>query len=90
MKIINNTVNNLSHMENEKFYFLGVGKFGDFPNNIAEIWLKINGVEKYATPEDLESIKEENEKLKKQIEEKTVKEEAKEEKPKTTKTKAKK
>lgn len=88
MKIINKTVNNLSHFEEGKMYFLDAGQFGDYPNNIAEIWLKIKGVEKYATPEDLEAIKKENEKLKKQVEEKEVKPVKVE--AKTTKAKAKK
>ena len=73
MRIINKTRCNLSHFEDGKMFYLAVGQDGDIPNNIAEIWLKINGVEKYATPEDLEAIKKENEKLKKQIEEKEVK-----------------
>lgn len=86
MKLINKTENNLNHFEEGKMYFLGAGQFGDYPNNIAEIWLKVKGIEKYATPEDLEAIKKENEELKKQIK----KEEVKPVKVTATKAKAKK
>lgn len=74
MKLINKTLNNLNHIEGDKVYNLRPGQFADIPNKIAEIWLKIDGIEKYATPEDLEAIKKENEKLKKQLEEKPAKE----------------
>ena len=73
MRIINNTLNNLSHFDKDTLHFLGAGQQAEIPYNIAKIWLKIDGVEKYATPEDLEAIKKENEELKKQIEEKPAK-----------------
>lgn len=99
MKLINKTSNNLSHLEGDKYYFLAVGKIDDVPEEIAKIWLKINGVEKYVSPADLErakkeaeekakaekkALEEENAKLKKQLEA------TKEDKPKTAKKKAKK
>lgn len=101
MKLINKTSNNLSHLEGDKYYFLAVGKIEDVPEEIAKIWLKINGVEKYVSPADLErakkeaeekakaekkALEEENAKLKKQLE--ATKEEDKPKK--TTKKKAKK
>lgn len=67
MKLINKSTNALSHRLVNVFYTLARGEYKDVPAEVAKVWLKIKGVEEYATPEDLNKIKEENEKLKKQI-----------------------
>lgn len=86
MKLLNKSGNNLSHtliVKNEpKVYLLANGKHADVPQEIAEIWLKFNGVEKYIEPQDLEkaakeaeeksqteleALKKENTELKKKI-----------------------
>lgn len=50
MRVINNSKLNLSH---DKFY-LKVGESLDVPNEVADIWLKLEGVTKFVTPEDIE------------------------------------
>lgn len=75
MKLINKTVNNFSHfiVENGKIktYKLESGNFIDVPESIAEIWLKINGIEKYVDPVEAEkkenALKSENEALKAEL-----------------------
>lgn len=60
MKVINNSIYNLSHELNgpeKKLYTLGIGSFLDVPDEIAEKWLKIEGVKPYVTPEDIETEK---------------------------------
>lgn len=64
MKLINKTMNTLQHGE----HFLRVNAVEDIPEDIAKIWLKINGVEEYVEPADLAKLEKENEKLKKQLE----------------------
>lgn len=57
-------MNTLQHGE----HFLRVNAVEDIPEDIAKIWLKINGVEEYVEPADLAKLEKENEKLKKQLE----------------------
>ena len=64
MKLINKTQNTLQHGE----HFLRVNTVADIPEDVAKIWLKINGVEEYAEPADLKKLEKENEKLKKELE----------------------
>ena len=54
MKLINNSKINLSH---DKFY-LGIGTILDVPDAIAEKWLKIDGISRYISSEDVEKEKE--------------------------------
>ena len=79
MKLINNSMNNLSHGE----YYLAIGSIEELPEEIAKLWLSFEGVTQYYSAEDIEAEKE-----------KAVKaalEEASAQKPKTqTKAKAKK
>ncbi len=65
MKLINKTKNAMQH----GIHFLRVNEVADIPEEIAKIWLKINGIEEYAEPEDLKKLEKENEKLKKELEE---------------------
>ena len=53
MRILNNSKLNLSHDK----YYLEVGKSLDVPKEVAEIWLKFDGVEKFIAPEDIEAEK---------------------------------
>lgn len=64
MKLINKTMNTLQHGE----HFLRVNAVEDIPEEIAKVWLKINGIEEYVEPADLAKLEKENEKLKKQLE----------------------
>ena len=86
MKVINNSIYNLSHdlYEGNKktSYRLEIGSFLDVPEQIAEKWLKIEGVKPYVTPEDIEAEK------KKAVEEalKAAKEETEKEPKKAAKT----
>ena len=61
MKVINNSIYNLSHdvfEANQKVsYRLEIGSFLDVPQEVADKWLKIEGVKPYVTPEDLEAEK---------------------------------
>lgn len=54
MNLINNSNCNLSHDK----YYLGIGQTLKVPENIANIWLKIDGVNRYISPEDAEKEKE--------------------------------
>lgn len=58
MKIVNKTGNGLSHSINVadkwEHYFLANGEIKDIPEQIAQIWLKIKGVEKYIDQAELE------------------------------------
>lgn len=58
MKVINNSIYNLSHdlVEGNKrtSYRLEIGSFSDIPQEVADKWLKIEGVKPYVTPEDIE------------------------------------
>ena len=49
-------------------YMLRVGETKDIPEEIAKIWLKLDGIEEYVEPADLAKLEKENEKLKKQLE----------------------
>lgn len=53
MRVLNNSKLNLSH----EGYTLKIGENLEVPKNVADIWLKIDGVTKYVTPEDLEAEK---------------------------------
>ena len=59
MKVINNSIYNLSHNDviSKKNYYCEVGSFLDVPKEIADLWLKIDGVKPYVTPEDIEAEK---------------------------------
>ena len=87
MKVINNSIYNLSHdlIEGNKrtSYRLEIGSFSDVPQEVADKWLKIEGVKPYVTPEDIETEK------KKAVEEalKAAKEEETKKAAKTTKKK---
>lgn len=82
MKVINNSIYNLSHNDfsTKKNYYCEIGSFLDVPEEIAEKWLKIEGVKPYVTPEDIEEEK------KKAVEEALKAERAKEEPKKAAKT----
>lgn len=58
MKLVNKTGNGLSHSIYEdnkrEFYYLANGETKDIPEAIAEIWLKMPGVEQYIDQEELE------------------------------------
>jgi hypothetical protein len=64
MKIYNKCGNGLSHSYKGNIYFLANGNIGDFPDEVAKIWLNIQGVEEYVAPEDLAKLKAEIEELK--------------------------
>lgn len=53
MRVLNNSKLNLSH----GVYTLKIGETLDVPKEVADIWLKLDGVTKYVTPEDLEAEK---------------------------------
>lgn len=53
MKVINNSIYNLSHLD----FQCEVGSFLDVPKEVADLWLKIDGVKPYVTPEDVEAEK---------------------------------
>jgi len=87
-KLVNNSGYTLIHGD-IKFI---PGEIKDIPAEIASIWLKINGVKEYADPKEVKAEKEallkeikklktENIKLQKQLEDLTVNEAKKEEKP---------
>lgn len=59
MKVINNSIYNLSHNDfsSKKNYYCEIGSFLDVPEDIAEKWLKIEGVKPYVTTEDIEAEK---------------------------------
>lgn len=63
MKITNRTGNGLSHSLYEGkdliHYYLGNGETKDIPDNIAKIWLKFPGVDKYIDQADLERAEKE-------------------------------
>lgn len=76
MKLLNKSGNGLSHSlqiekngkkENQN-YFIAIGQVLDVPEEIAKVWLKIPGVEKFVEVEDLAKIEEENKKLKAELE----------------------
>lgn len=60
MKVINNSIYNLSHNDfsNRQNYYCEIGSFLDVPQDIADKWLKIEGVKPYVTEEDIEIEKE--------------------------------
>lgn len=64
MKIYNKSGNGLSHGFKGQIYFLANDTISEIPDEVAEIWLKINGVTQYVAPEDLAKLKAENEALK--------------------------
>lgn len=86
MKLHNRCGNGLSHILQEKegdkvknvTYFIANGDFGEVPDAVAKIWLKIPGVTEYVEPEDLkkaeaeakekqEALEKENAELKKKL-----------------------
>jgi hypothetical protein len=79
MKINNKCGNGLSHFLNGKVYFLANDTIGDIPDSIAKVWLNIQGVTEYVSPDDMAKLKAENAALKAKT--------AKTTKPKTTKAK---
>lgn len=84
MKLMNKNSNGFSHTAMKKVkidgeevlkpytYTLNAGGVADVPKEIADIWLKIPGVEKYVAPEDLKKVEEDAKKeleaLKKEVE----------------------
>ena len=93
MKIINKSENAICHgipsQTNKDFYRVEVGKVIDVPAHIAELWLKIKGVEEYAAPADVKKAEDENAELKakvKELEEKLNKKETTAKKPAAKKT----
>lgn len=70
MKIYNKSGNGLSHVLHMKdkegkisseTYFIQNGGIGEVHKEIADIWLKIKGVEEYVEPADVEKAKKEAE-----------------------------
>lgn len=58
MKLINNSKCALCHgLPKKDFYRLEVGKVLDVPKEVADIWLKYEGVQVYVAPEDVEKAK---------------------------------
>ena len=57
MKLINNSENNLCHSIGDKFYLLEVGKVLDVPKEVADAWLKYEGVAIHVDAEDIEKAK---------------------------------
>lgn len=58
MKLINNSKCALCHgIPKKDFYRLEVGKVLDVPKEVADIWLKYEGVQVYVSPEDVEKAK---------------------------------
>lgn len=93
MKIINKSENAICHgipsMTNKDFYRVEVGKVLEVPDYIAELWLKIKGVEEYAAPADVKKAEDENAELKakvKELEAKLNKKETTAKKPAAKKT----
>lgn len=70
MKIINNSENAICHglPLQGNFYRVEVGKVLDVPKNVAELWLKIKGVEEYAAPEEVKKAEEKVKELEAKIE----------------------
>lgn len=75
MRILNNSKFNLSH---DNFY-LEKGKTLDVPSAVAEKWLKIEGVTKFITSEDIEAEKQKA--VEKALKEERAKQTAKTKKP---------
>lgn len=65
MKLYNKSGNGLMHTLDGGNYVLAQGGVADVPKEVANVWLKIKGVEKYIEPADLEkAAKEAEEKAK--------------------------
>lgn len=64
MKINNKCGNGLSHFLNGKVYFLANDTIGDIPDSIAKVWLNIQGVTEFVSPDDMAKLKAENAALK--------------------------
>lgn len=73
MKIFNKSGNGLSHSLKGQIYYLAHDTIGEVPDEVAKVWLKINGVTEYVAPEDLEKLKAENEALKAKVKKTTKK-----------------
>lgn len=70
MKIINNSENAICHgLPSEKMYRVEPGKVLDVPKNVAELWLKIKGVEEYAAPEEVKKAEEKVKELEAKVKE---------------------
>lgn len=59
MKLYNRSNNGLTHTEGTKVYILAKGATAEIPDNIAKIWLKIKGIEKYIGQDDLKKAEKE-------------------------------
>lgn len=63
MRILNNSSCALMHNNpdpkgrDDRFYICEVGKTLEVPDDIAEVWLKYDGVTKFIAPEDIEAEK---------------------------------
>ena len=66
MKLINKTKNGYLHTIGDKTYLIPAGAKVEVPEDVAQIWLKIAGIEKYIEPIEAEK---EQEKAAKEIEE---------------------
>ena len=75
MKLINRSKNALSHNFNNQILRLEIDEFKDVPKEVAQIWLKYEGVEVYISPEDLEKAKEKA--VKEALEKEEIKEQEK-------------
>ena len=65
MKIVNKCGNGLSHEFKNEVYYIANGDIAEVPTEVAKVWLKIQGVEEYADPEELKKVKAELEEVKK-------------------------
>lgn len=74
MKLYNKNTYGFSHLkidDNRKKTLITINaqEIKEIPDDVAEIWLKYNGVEKYVEPEDVEKLKAELEKAKAEVKE---------------------
>lgn len=59
MKLYNKSNNGLTHTDNGNTYVLAKGATAEIPDDIAKIWLKIKGIEKYIGQDDLKKAEKE-------------------------------
>ena len=72
MKIINNSENAICHglpLDKKNFYRVEVGEVLNVPEHVANLWLKIKGVEEYAAPEEVKKAEEKVKELEAKIKE---------------------
>lgn len=61
MKLFNKSGNGYMHIYNDTTYTIASGGVADVPKDVADVWLKIKGIEKYIEPADLEKAAKEAE-----------------------------